>query len=84
MDNFDDYKKFFDLRDKYPEHLELVSELMSSFFLNKESFPNRFFISGMHSPEDVCLILKELGICNNISCSPVYIRKTYRTYISIS
>lgn len=83
MNNFDDYKNFFELREKYPEHLKLIAELMSAFFLNKDSFPNKFRISGTYSQEDIAEIFKALGFCN-ITSTSTYIRNEYVTYITLT
>lgn len=83
MNNFDDYKKFFELREKYPEHLKLIAELMSAFFLNKDSFPNKFRINGTHSQEDISKIMTAFGFCN-ITSTSTYIRNEYVTYITLN
>lgn len=82
MNNFDDYEKFFQLRKKYPKHLNLISKLMSAFFKNNDSFQDKFFINGTYSSEDIAVILKDFGI-SKISSSSVYLRNEHLTYIII-
>lgn len=83
MDNFDDYKKFFELRDKYPNLANLISELLAAFFLNKGHFPKQFYIYGSYSVEDVNTILKEFGITQDISALLLNLRNSPRTLITI-
>lgn len=83
MNNFDDYKMFFELRNKFPKNSKLIAELMSAFFLNKDSFPNKFRINGTHSQEDIAEIFKALGFCN-ITSTSTYIRNEYVTYITLT
>lgn len=81
MDNFMEYQKFFELRNKYPKLTPLISEIVSAFFQNNDSFPSNFFIYGTYDADDVTHILKEFGINSKILVSHVNIRKHEKTYI---
>ena len=69
-----DYKIFFELRDKYPQHKKLIGELMRFAFINNDSFAvDRYIeLSDIFFEEDIKFICKQLGLPNieYILCDP--------------
>lgn len=56
------YKNFFALRDEYPEHRQLLAELMSFAFQNKDSFCQMTYLNGNFKEEDVLFVFKKLNL----------------------
>ena len=68
------YEVFFELRDKYPQHKELIGELMRFAFTNNDSFKVDKYIelNDVFFEEDIKLICSELGLPDiaYILCAP--------------
>ena len=61
------YQIFFDLRDKYPEHCQLLSTIMKFYFDNKESFKETTYLDGIFNENDVRFIFESLNLPLTIS-----------------
>lgn len=63
-----DYQIFFCLRNTYPEHRKLISEIMKYVFENDDSFKTEYvYLNGTFYEDDVKLIFEELNLPLTIS-----------------
>lgn len=62
MDNLLKYQTFFALRDEYPEHCHLLSELISFAFQHEDSFLETTYINGQFQEDDVKFIFEKLNL----------------------
>jgi len=63
-----DYQIFFYLRNTYPEHRKLISEIMRYVFENDDSFKSEYvYLNGTFYENDVKLIFEELNLPLTIS-----------------
>ena len=80
-----DYQIFFDLRDKYPEHRKLISEIMRYSFENKDSFCSSTYLNGKFKESDIKFIFDKLNLPLTISRTyPTTLRGSLYTIIEIS
>lgn len=57
-----DYQIFFDLRDLYPKHTELISEIMRYAFNHQDSFYKTTYLNGTFGEDDVRFIFEKLNL----------------------
>lgn len=63
-----DYQMFFYLRNTYPEHRKLISELMRYVFENNDSFKTNYvYLNGTFYETDVKFIFEKLNLSLTIS-----------------
>ena len=57
-----DYQIFFDLRDKYPKHCELISKIMLYAFKHNDSFEEVTYLNGTFEEDAVRFIFGKLNL----------------------
>ena len=78
------YQIFFDLRDKYPEHCQLISTIMKFYFDNKESFKKTTYLDGIFDESDVRFIFEKLNFHLTISkIIPTTLRSKPHTIVEL-
>ena len=56
-----DYEIFVKLRDKYPEHRELIGELMKYALTHYDAFDSQTYLEGIYNEDSIKLIFEGLN-----------------------
>lgn len=74
MKNIDDYRIFFELEAKYPQHCDLIGDLIRYKFTHNDSLIGEkyIYLDDVYFEEDIKLVFQELHLpeIEYILCSP--------------
>lgn len=79
------YQIFFELREKYPQYCELISEILRYSFSHKDSFDETTYLKGFFNENDVKFIFEKLNLhLSVLNVIPANLRSTSYTIVKLS